>query len=178
MAAAAALLPGQNSTVVIQNAEETTFHYVLDPPELTAFDTASVIFENVVYDYFVQEPAAEDDFPGFSALAPGESLRLEDLADGKHLLVGFFVIPGKMCFPVRVITLQVGGELDERTYRIFSEPALIQARAGRGRISDYAPIPPQAVAAAAEPTEAAAAPEAVTPAAADGLVALSSTLTS
>jgi hypothetical protein len=156
--AAAGLLPGQSSTVVIQNAEEATFHYVLDPPELTVFETATSIFENVVYDYFAEAPAAEDDFSGFSELAPGQFLRLEDLAEGKHLLVGFFVLPGQMGFPVRVITLQAGGGLDERTYRIFSEPALITARAGRGRISDYAPIPPKAAAAAAETVAATAAP--------------------
>jgi hypothetical protein len=158
LVALAGLLPAQSATVVIQNAEEATFHYVLDPPELTAFETATSIFENVVYDYFAEEPAPGEDFPGFKELAPGQSLRLEDLAEGKHLLVGFFVVPGKMGFPVRVITLQAGGGLDERTYRIFSEPALITARAGRGRISDYAPIPPKAVAGIQPPvgTEAAA----------------------
>jgi hypothetical protein len=153
-AAVAGLLSGQNAAVVIENAEEMTFHYVLDPPELTAFETATSIFANVVYDYFAEEPMPEDDFPGFGELAPGGSLRLEDLAEGEHLLVGFFVVPGKMGFPVRVITLQVGGELDERTYRIFSEPALITARAGRGRISEYAPIPPGAAAGPAGPAPA------------------------
>ena len=152
--AAAGLLWAQSYTVVIQNAEQMTFHYVLDPPELTAFETATSIFENVVYDYFAQAPANGDDFSGFSELAAGESLSLEDLAEGKHLLVGFFVIPGQMGFPVRVITLQAGGGLDERTYQIFSEPALLTARAGRGRISDYDPIPPQAVAAAVPSAEA------------------------
>jgi len=166
--AAAGLLSGQSYAVVIQNAEEETFHYVLDPPELTAFETATSIFENVVYDYFAEAPAEEDDFAGFSELAPGESLSLEDLEEGRHLLVGFFVIPGQMGFPVRVITLQAGGGLDERTYRIFSEPALITARAGRGRISDYAPIPPKAVAAAAETAESASAPAAAAPGAERG----------
>ena len=149
LAAAGGLLWSQSYTVVIQNAEDTTFYYVLDPPELIVFDTATSIFENVVFDYFAQEPANGDDFAGFSELAPGESLRLDGLTEGKHLLVGFFVLPGQMGFPVRVITLQAGGSLDKRTYRIFSEPALITARAGRGRISDYPPIPPPAVAQAA-----------------------------
>ena len=162
--AAACLLWAQSSTVVIRNAEQTTFHYVLDPPELTAFETATSIFENVVYDYFAEAPAVGDDFPGFNELAPGQSLSLEDLAEGKHLLVGFFVIPGRMGFPVRVITLQAGGGLDERTYRIFSEPALITARAGRGRISGYEPIPPTAVAAAASSPEAQAPAPAAAPA--------------
>jgi len=158
--AAAGLLSGQSSTVVIQNAEEETFHYVLDPPELTAFDTASVIFENVVCDYFAEAPEAANGFTGFKELAPGQTLRLEDLAEGKHLLVGFFVIPGQILFPVRVITLQVGGGLDERTYRIFSEPALISARAGRGRISDYTPIPPKSVAGVVETAETGSRPAA------------------
>ena len=155
-AAATGLLVGQNATVVIQNAEQASFYYVLDPPELTAFDTASVIFENVVYDYFAQAPEAANGFTGFEELAPGQALSLDDLAEGKHLLVGFFVMPGQIVFPVRVITLQVGGGLDERTYRIFSEPAVISARAGRGRISDYAPIPPEAGAEVAETARAGA----------------------
>ena len=79
LAAAGGLLWSQSYTVVIQNAEDTTFYYVLDPPELIVFDTATSIFENVVFDYFAQEPANGDDFAGFSELAPGESLRLDGL---------------------------------------------------------------------------------------------------
>jgi hypothetical protein len=154
VAAAAGLLWSQSYTVVIQNAEETNFYYVLDPPELTAFKTESSIFVNVVYDYFAEEPANGEDFTGFKELAPGQTLSLDGLSEGKHLLVGFFVVPGQMGFPVRVITLQAGGGLDRRTYQIFSEPALITARAGRGRISDYPPIPPQAVAETAAPAAA------------------------
>jgi hypothetical protein len=163
ISAAAGLLWSQSSTVVIQNADAESFHYVLDPPELTAFETATSIFENVVFDYFAQAPVEVEEFAGFTELAPGESVVLKDLAEGKHLLVGFFVIPGQLGFPVRVVTLQAGGGLDERTYRIFSEPALITARAGRGRISDYAPIPPKAVARAAE-SGVAASPQAAAPA--------------
>jgi hypothetical protein len=166
-AAAAGALWSQSSTVVIQNAEDTSFHYVLDPPELTAFETATSIFEAVVYDYFAEEPAAGDDFTGFTELPPGQSVSLDGLTEGKHLLVGFFVVPGQVGFPVRVITLQAGGGLDRRTYRVFSEPALITARAGRGRISAYDPIPPRSVAETAAPAAApaqAAAPATEAPA--------------
>ena len=104
----------QSYTVVIENAEDKAFYYVLDPPELIVFETGTSIFENVVFDYFAEEPANGDDFTGFSELAPGESLSLDALTEGKHLLVGFFVLPGEMGFPVRVITLQAGGGLDER----------------------------------------------------------------
>ncbi len=141
----AALAMGQVNTVVIQNAENAVFHYVLDPPELTAFDASASIFQNVVYDYFAEAPVAEDDFGGFTELASGQSVRLENLSEGKHLLVGFFVMPGEREFPVRVINLQAGGELDERTYQVFSEPSYISARAGRGRIAAYPPIPPSAL---------------------------------
>ena len=167
LAATAGLLWSQSYTVVIQNAEDTTFYYVLDPPELIVFDTASSIFENVIFDYFAEEPANGDDFPGFSELAPGESLSLDGLTEGKHLLVGFYVLPGEMGFPVRVITLQAGGGLEERTYRIFSEPALITARAGRGRLRDHPPVPPPAVARPESPAApaAAAAPAPAAPAA-------------
>ena len=118
LAAAGSLLWSEDFTVVIQNAEDSTFYYVLDPPELIVFETGTSIFENVVFDYFAEEPANGDDFTGFSELAPGESLSLDALTEGKHLLVGFFVLPGEMGFPVRVITLQAGGGLDERIYRI------------------------------------------------------------
>jgi hypothetical protein len=146
----AALAVGQSSRVVIQNAENAIFHYVLDPPELTAFDASASIFPNVVYDYFSEAPVAEDDFAGFAELASGQSVRLENLSEGKHLLVGFFVMPGEREFPVRVISLQAGGDLDERTYQIYSEPSFIAARAGRGRIAAYPPIPPSAVTAVRE----------------------------
>ncbi|MEE9307998.1 MAG: hypothetical protein V3V57_10795 [Spirochaetia bacterium] len=150
--AAAALAVGQANTVVITNAENAVFHYVLDPPELTAFDASASIFQNVVYDYFAEVPAAEDDFAGFTELASGQTLRFENLSEGRHLLVGFFVMPGEREFPVRVIGLQVGGGLDERTYQIFSEPSFIVARAGRGRIAAYPPISPSAVASVQEVT--------------------------
>jgi hypothetical protein len=144
----------QANTVVIQNAENAVFHYVLDPPELTAFDPSASIFPNVVYDYFSEAPAAEDDFVGFAGLDSGQSVRFENLSEGKHLLVGFFVVPGERQFPVRVIHLQAGGELDERTYQIYSEPSFISARAGRGRIAAFLPIPPSAVASVREVAEA------------------------
>jgi hypothetical protein len=163
LAAVGGLLWSQDYTVVIQNAEDTTFYYVVDPPELIVFDTATSIFENVVFDYFAEEPANGDDFSVFSELVPGESRSLTGLTEGKHLLVGFFVEPGQMGFPVRVINLQAGGGLDERTYRIFSEPALITARAGRGRLSDYPPIPPKAVATAAPAEAPATAPAPAAP---------------
>jgi hypothetical protein len=166
LAAAGGLLWSQSFTVVLQNAEDTAFYYVVDPPELIVFDTATSIFENVVFDYFAEEPANGDDFAGFSELAPGESMSLDGLTEGKHLLVGFFVVPGKIGFPVRVITLQAGGGLDERTYRIFDEPALITARAGRGRISDYPPVPLAAVAQPAAPSAASAAVPSTAPSAA------------
>jgi hypothetical protein len=142
------------NTVVIRNDENAVFHYVLDPPELTAFDPSASIFQNVVYDYFSEVPAAEDDFAGFAELDSGQSVRFENLSAGKHLLVGFFVMPGEREFPVRVITLQAGGELDERTYQIYSEPSFISARAGRGRIAAFPPIPPSAVASVREVSEA------------------------
>ena len=145
IAGAAVLLPAQSAVVVIENAEDASFHYVVDPPELTAFETDSSIFRNVVYDYFAQGPAATDDFGGFRELEPGRSVRFENLAEGEHLLVGFFVMPGQREFPIRVITLRAGGGLDERTYRVYGTPALITARAGRGRIGSYAAIPPKAV---------------------------------
>jgi hypothetical protein len=165
LAAAVGLLWSQSPTVVVENAEDTPFYYVLDPPELIVFDTATSIFKNVVFDYFAQEPAKGEDFTGFSELAPGESLTFEGLSEGKHLLVGFFVVPGERGFPVRVISLQAGGGLDKRTYRIYSEPALITARAGRGRISGYPPVPPRAAARTAAPgTEPGTAPGAAKPA--------------
>ena len=150
IAGAAVLLSAQGPAVVIENAEKASFHYVVDPPELTAFDTDSSVFRNVVYDYFAVTPAAADDFAGFQELEPGGLVRFEDLTEGAHLLVGFFVMPGQREFPVRVITLQVGGGLDERTYRVYGTPALITARAGRGRIGSYAAIPATAVTAGAE----------------------------
>jgi hypothetical protein len=146
----AALAVGQANTVVINNAEDSVFYYVLDAPELTAFDASSSIFQNVVYDYFAEAPAAEDDFAGFTELASGQSVRIETLPEGKHLLVGFFVLPGEREFPVRVISLQAGGELDERTYQIYNKPSFITARAGRGRIAAYPPIPPSAVTSVSE----------------------------
>ena len=41
-----AVLPGaaQETDVVLSNPEASDFHYVLDPPELAAFDPSSSVF--------------------------------------------------------------------------------------------------------------------------------------
>jgi hypothetical protein len=157
LAATALLAVGQTYSVVIHNAESSNFYYVLNPPELTVFDTSASIFQSVVYDYFADTPEAADEFSGFTEIEPGAS-RSMDLSEGKHLLVGFFAIAGRREFPVRVITVQSGGGLDVRNYTVYSEPSLIQARAGRGRISAYKPVPAAAAPAVAAAPGAAAEP--------------------
>jgi len=137
-----AVLPGaaQETDVVLSNPEASDFHYVLDPPELAAFDPSSSVFPSVVYDYFAAPPNGAAPFEGLPA---GSTRRLQGLAEGSHLLVGFFAEPGRREFPVRVIRLQAGGGMAERHYPIYGRPAFVNVRAGRGRLSEYPAIAPR-----------------------------------
>jgi hypothetical protein len=140
LAAAAAV--GQPFTVLLNNPEEAVFHFVLDPPELGSFDPASSVFANVVYDYFAEGPAAGQ--ASFQSLTAGSTRRLDGLAEGTHLLVGFFALPGRRDFPVRALMLKAGGGLAERFYSVYTEPSLLKARAGRGRLAAFAAAAPAA----------------------------------
>ena len=134
---AALLLPAAapGYEVVLSNAEDMDFHYALDPPELEPFDSGSSIFPAVVHDYLTR---AEGGPMPFEVLPAGASRRLAGLSEGTHLLVGFFIEPGRPEFPVRVVALQAGSGLPERHYRIYGAPALVYARPGQGRLSAYA----------------------------------------
>jgi hypothetical protein len=134
---AAAMLAGaQPFKVLLNNPEESDFYFTLDPPELSGFDPAASIFPSVVYDYFADVPPAG--WPGFQPLPAGATRRLENLAEGTHLVVGFFVLRNRTEFPVRTLTVRAGGGMSERLYSIYAEPSLFRARVGRGRLAAFA----------------------------------------
>jgi len=145
--AAAALAGAQPFTVLLNNPEESDFYFTLDPPELSGFDPAASIFPSVVFDYFAEVPPAG--WPGFQPLPAGATRRLENLAEGTHLVVGFFALRNRTEYPVRTLTVKAGGGMSERLYSIYSEPSLFKARAGRGRLASFAPseteTPPSAM---------------------------------
>jgi len=151
---AAALAGAQPFAVLLNNPEGSAFHFVLDPPELASFDPGSSVFANVVYDYFLETPIAGPTL--FRTLSPGATLRLKDLTEGTHLLIGFFALPGRRDYPVRILQLQAGGGMVERFYTVYAEPSLFRARAGRGRLAGF-PAAGSRAAEAASPGEAAAA---------------------
>jgi hypothetical protein len=151
--AAAALAGAQPFTVLLNNPEESDFYFTLDPPELSGFDPAASIFPSVVFDYFADAPPAG--WPGFQPLPAGATRRLEDLAEGTHLVVGFFALRNRTELPVRTLTVRAGGGMSERLYSIYSEPSLFKARVGRGRLASFAPaeMPAQPAAAIRPPVE-------------------------
>jgi len=125
----------QAPALLLNNPEEVDFYYVLDPPALSGLDPAAGVFPSAVFDYFANAPAAGPTL--FEHLAAGDTVRLEGLAEGDHLLVGFFTVSNRRDFPVRVLPLKVGGGMAERFYSVYIEPILFTARAGRGRLSAY-----------------------------------------
>jgi hypothetical protein len=126
---------GQSFAVLLNNPEASAFHFVLDPPELANFDPGSSVFANVVYDYFLETPVAGPTL--FRTLAPGATLQLKELAEGRHLLIGFFELSGRRDYPVRILQLLAGGGMAERFYSVYMEPSLFRARAGRGRLAGF-----------------------------------------
>jgi hypothetical protein len=144
---------GQTSAVSLQNQEGSIFYYVVDPPALSGLTAGSPLLSSKVAEFFAGPP----DEVALVSLAPNVEVKLDGLADGPHLLVGFFAREGQDEFPVRVISLQVDSRIGVRFYAIFAEPALLSVTRGAGRLTEFArPALPHAAAAAA-----AAVPESV-----------------
>ena len=152
---------GQSGVVSIQNQETSVFWYTVDPAELEGLSAGSPQLASKVAEFF----AAQAGDPQFIALAPEAVTKLQGLSDGAHLLVGFFEVKDQDEFPVRVVSLQADSRMGERSYPLFSSPALINASRGIGRLAQFSkPAAVTAEAAVAEtaapPAETAAAAEA------------------
>ncbi|MGA2479442.1 MAG: hypothetical protein ABSG63_11895 [Spirochaetia bacterium] len=137
---------GQAPIVTLQNQETSPFYYVIDPEALAGLSAGSPQLATRVADFF----AASEGTPAFVSLAPDGQVRIEGLANGPHLLVGYFAIEGQGQFPVRVITLQADSRIGERFYAVYADPALISVARGAGRLSGIAPLAGQGAVASAE----------------------------
>lgn len=121
------------SAVSLQNQENATFYYAVDPKELAGLSPGSPLLASRIAGFF-----AAHDGVTFASLAPNATTRLDGLADGSHLLVGFFAVEDLAEYPVRVITLQADGSVGERFYAIFASPALLSIARNSGRIASFA----------------------------------------
>ncbi|MFI5367580.1 MAG: hypothetical protein ACHQ1F_01070 [Spirochaetia bacterium] len=119
--------------VSLQNQENATFYYTVDPKELAGLSTGSPLLASRIAGFF----AARDGVT-FASLAPNATVKLEGLADGSHLLVGFFAVEDLTQYPVRVITLQADSTVGDRFYAIFASPALLSIAKDSGRIASFA----------------------------------------
>jgi hypothetical protein len=144
---------GQTSTVYLQNQESTSFYYIVDPKELEGLTPGSPQLATRVAGFFAEKSAA----PTLATLKPGAEAKLAGLADGAHLLVGFFSVDDQDDFPVRVIALQADSRIGERFYALFASPAQLSVPRGVGRLVQFARSVPDKAAAAAAATPGAAA---------------------
>jgi len=124
---------GQGSGVSLQNQENAPFYYVVDPKELADLSPGSPLLASRIAGFF-----ATRDGVTFASLAPNATVKLDGLADGSHLLVGFFAVQDLTEYPVRVITLQADSRVGERFYAIFASPALLSIAKDSGRIASFA----------------------------------------
>ncbi len=144
-----ALAPAfSEGALVIRNEEELPFHYALDPAELAGLDPATLSFRMRLVDYFLEE---SPDWP-FALVPPREEARLDGLPAGRHLLVGFFELPGSAYYPVSFWEVEVGedagaspGAGGPASLSVRREPGVISVRSGEGRLLRR---PPAAAAAA------------------------------
>jgi hypothetical protein len=139
LAAAAALCVtatvfAQDTSIVIQNQEDTPFHYVVDPAELSGLTAGSPLLASKVAGYF----STPDPGTSFSLLPPQGQARLTDLAPGSHLLVGFFEVTDSESFPVRVMAIQADPTTPDRFYSIFAGAAQLTAHRGVGKLAPFA----------------------------------------
>lgn len=119
--------------VSLQNQENTTFYYAVDPKELAGLSAGSPLLASRIAGFF-----AVRDGVTFTSLAPNATVKLDGLADGTHLLVGFFAVEDLTQYPVRVITLQADSKVGDRFYAIFASPALLSIARDSGRIASFA----------------------------------------
>jgi hypothetical protein len=151
VAACSAAAFGQTSAVVLQNQEGSPFYYVMDPKELAGLTAGSPMLASKVADFFAAAPQGDT----FAQLAPDAQVRLQDLSDGTHLLVGFFAPEGLTELPVRVISVQADSRIGDRFYAIFASPSLLSVPRGLGRLAQFAQPPRGSQAAAATETQGA-----------------------
>jgi hypothetical protein len=121
---------GQAPAVLLQNQDVATFYYVIDPAELEGLSPGSPLLASRVAAFF----SAAGGTP-LSSIAPDERARLADLAEGTHLLVGFFAVQEEEELPVRVISLQVDSNIGDRFYAIFASPAQLSVPRGVGKLA-------------------------------------------
>jgi len=119
--------------VSLQNQENATFYYTVDPKELAGVSAGSPLLASRIAGFF-----ATRDGVTFASLAPNATVKLDGLSDGAHLLVGFFAVEDLTQYPVRVITLQVDSSVGDRFYSIFASPALLSIARDSGRIASFA----------------------------------------
>ncbi|MCX7040012.1 MAG: hypothetical protein NT005_12875, partial [Spirochaetes bacterium] len=146
---ASALAFAESSTVTLQNQEGATFWFSVDPKELSDVAIGSRQLAEKVAAFFAEQT---DQFP-FRPLAPDSQLTLEGLAEGPHLLVGFFDMEGEDSLPVRAFSVQADKGPGDRFYALFSGPALLSVPREGGRLANLAKAMAPSEAA---PTEAAA----------------------
>ena len=125
---------GQAGAVSLQNQEDVTFYYVVDPPELADITAGSPLLQSRVADYF----ASASDTSSFIKLAPQAEASVDKLTPGTHLLVGFFAQQDQDQFPVRVLSLQVDNSAGERFYALFADSPQLTVSRGVGRLMAFA----------------------------------------
>ena len=124
----------QSATITLQNQEDSTLYYVVDPQELAGLSAGGPLLASKVAGYF----SASVPETSFAALAPQAEARLTGLSEGTHLLVGFFAQLDSEDFPVRVVALQSDSSVGERFYAVFASPAQLSVRRGIGKLAQFA----------------------------------------
>jgi len=124
----------QSATITLQNQEDSTLYYVVDPQGLAGLSAGSPLLASKVAGYF----SASVPGTSFAALAPQAEARLTGLSEGTHLLVGFFAQLDSEDFPVRVVALQSDSSVGERFYAVFASPAQLSVRRGIGKLAQFA----------------------------------------
>jgi hypothetical protein len=125
---------GQTTSVTLQNQESSPFWFAVDPPELSEVSVGSMQLTSRVEQFFASEG---EEFP-FQSLAPDAQTTLTGLAQGSHLLVGFFAVEGDDVLPVRAFSVQVDAGSGDRFYALFSGPALLSIGRDTGRLKNLA----------------------------------------
>ncbi len=129
----AAVPAAEGYSILLSNPEESDLHYVVVSESIAGVrDTNPLLGEKARAFFSGTSPEVQ-----FSRVPAGSLDRIEDLEEGRYLLIGFFASPGDGGFPVRVMSVTAGEGVEQRLYSVYARPAVITVKPGEGRLADF-----------------------------------------
>ncbi len=119
-------------SVSLINADKgSAFYFIVDPKGLYGSNPYAPWFYGKVLSFFRTQLEYQKFNTPFRIMKPGESVTLNNLERGLHLVVGFFYSPTSSAYPIKVIAIKAwNGRGSKNEYVVEREPVVIVADRG------------------------------------------------